>query len=443
MTTIADPITPPGVITQEFRTPAAVRRGVIAGFVGNVLEWYDFALFGFFAQQIGTHFFPANDPTASLLAAFGTFAAGFLMRPVGGALFGWVGDRFGRKQALIWSVLAMAIPSFCIGVLPSAATIGLAAPVLLLLFRLLQGIAVGGEYMASAVFLVEGAPPGRRGWMGSWGPLGAFAGTLLGSAAGAIVNASMSHETVMAYGWRIPFILGIGVGLGGLAIRRHYVERVPHQAPSKSPLGEAFRSHWRTMVHLVALTSALSVGFYTTFVYAATWLHQVVGVPARTALGVNTLAMALALLIIPAAGVASDRLGRRTVLVVAAGALALLAYPLMALMARGQMAGIIAGEIGLGLLVAVISGAMPATMAELAPWRVRCTVLSVAYNLGMALLGGTTPLVAAWLVARTGVKLAPAWYLAAAAALTFIGSLLLPATARHSLTKEFDATRFR
>jgi len=443
MTTIADPITPPGVITQEFRTPAAVRRGVIAGFVGNVLEWYDFALFGFFAQQIGTHFFPAGDPTASLLAAYGTFAAGFLMRPVGGALFGWVGDRFGRKQALIWSVLAMAIPSFCIGVLPSTVTIGLAAPILLLVFRLLQGIAVGGEYMASSVFLVEGAPAGRRGWMGSWGPLGAFAGTLLGSAAGAIVNASMSPEAVMDYGWRIPFILGIAVGLGGLAIRRHYVERVPHQAPSKSPLAEAFRSHWRTMLHLVTLTAALSVGFYTTFVYAATWLSQVVGVPARTALMVNTFAMAIALLIIPAAGVASDQVGRRTVLAVAAGALALLAYPLMALMARGQIAGIIAGEIGLAALVAVLSGAMPATMAELAPWRVRCTVLSVAYNLGMALLGGTTPLVAAWLVVRTGVQLAPAWYLAAAAALTFIGSLLLPATARHSLTKEFDASRFR
>jgi MHS family proline/betaine transporter-like MFS transporter len=141
--------------------------------------------------------------------------------------------------------------------------------------------------------------------------------------------------------------------------------------------------------------------------------------------------------------VASDRLGRRTVLVTGAGALALLAYPLMALMARGQMGGIIAGEIGLAVLVAVLSGAMPATMAELAPWRVRCTVLSVAYNLGMALLGGTTPLVAAWLVAGSGVTLAPAWYLAAAAALTFIGSLLLPVTARHSLTKEFDATRFR
>src|SRR5215210_8117807 len=137
------PITPPDVITQEFRTPRAVRRGVIAGVVGNMLEWYDFALFGFFAQQIGAHFFPAHDPTASLLAAFGTFAAGFLMRPVGGALFGWVGDRFGRKQALMWSVLAMALPSFFIGLLPSEATIGLAAPVLLLVFRLLQGLAVG------------------------------------------------------------------------------------------------------------------------------------------------------------------------------------------------------------------------------------------------------------------------------------------------------------
>ena len=206
------------------------------------------------------------------------------MRPVGGALFGWVGDRFGRKQALIWSVMAMAFPSFFIGLLPSTATIGLAAPILLLVFRLLQGLAVGGEYMASAVFLVEGADPGRRGFMGSWGPIGATAGVLLGSAAGAIVNATMSPEAVMAYGWRIPFIVGLGVGLGGLAIRRHYVERVPHQAPAKSPLGEAFGTHWRTMLHLVALVSAISVGFYTTFVYAPTWLEQVVHVPARTAL---------------------------------------------------------------------------------------------------------------------------------------------------------------
>ncbi|HET6578161.1 MAG TPA: MFS transporter, partial [Gemmatimonadales bacterium] len=258
--TSVPPIIPPGVITQEFHTPRAVRRGVIAGVAGNVLEWYDFALFGFFAQQIGTHFFPAHNPTASLLAAFGTFAAGFIMRPLGGALFGWVGDKFGRKQALLWSVMAMAFPSFFIGVLPGTETIGIAAPILLLAFRLMQGLAVGGEYGASSVFLVEGAEPGRRGWMGSWGPVGAFAGTLLGSAAGAIVNAVLSPEEVLAWGWRIPFILGIGVGLGGIAIRRYYLERVPHQAPSRSPLKEALQSHWRTTLHLTALVAGLAVG---------------------------------------------------------------------------------------------------------------------------------------------------------------------------------------
>jgi MFS transporter, MHS family, proline/betaine transporter len=437
------PIKPPGVITQEFLTPKAVRRGIIAGVAGNILEWYDFALFGFFAQQIGTHFFPATDRTASLLAAYGTFAAGFLMRPVGGALFGWVGDRYGRKQALIWSVLAMAFPSFMIGVLPSTQTIGLLAPILLLLFRLLQGVAVGGEYMASAVFLVEGSAAGRRGWMGSWGPFGASAGTLLGSAAGAIVNASMSPESVLAYGWRIPFILGLAVGFGGLAIRRHYVERVPHQAPCESPLGEAFRIHWPTILHLVALVAGISVGFYTTFVYAPTWVHQVTNVPARTALEINTVAMALSLVLIPYAGHISDRFGRRPVLLLGSAALALLAYPLMALMAQGHPAGIFVGQLSLALIVAGIGGVLPATMAELAPWRVRCTVLSVAYNLGVALLGGSTPLIAAWLLAKTELTLAPAVYLAGAGVLSTIGALFLPHTARHSLTKEFDAARFR
>jgi MHS family proline/betaine transporter-like MFS transporter len=443
MTTAEPPITPPGVITQEFHTPRAVRRGIIAGVAGNVLEWYDFALFGFFAQQIGAHFFPAGNPTASLLAAFGTFAAGFIMRPVGGALFGWVGDRFGRKQALIWSVLAMAFPSFFIGVLPGTATIGIAAPILLLAFRLMQGLAVGGEYGASSVFLVEGAAPGRRGWMGSWAPVGAFAGTLLGSAAGAIVNTAMSPEAVLAWGWRVPFILGLGVGLGGIAIRRYYVERVPHQAPARSPVGEAFRAHWRSILHLVALLAGLSVGFYTTFVYAATWLAQVAQVPARTALGINTLAMGLSLVASLAAGALSDRVGRRPVLVAWAGAQALLAYPLMALMARGETGGILVGQVGLALLVAAGSGALPAVMAELAPWRVRCTVVAVSHNLGMALLGGTTPLIGAWLVSRSGAPLAPAVYLAAAGAVSLVAALLLPKAAPHRLTKEFEAARYR
>lgn len=439
----ATAIVPEHVHTQEFRTPTAARRGIVAGVVGNMLEWYDFALFGFFARQIGTHFFPAGDPTVSLLAAFGTFAAGFFMRPVGGALFGWIGDRFGRKQALVGSVLAMAFPSCFIGLLPDVTRIGLAAPILLILLRMLQGVAVGGEYMASAVFLVEGADPGRRGYMGSWGPFGASAGTLLGSAAGAIVNATLPPEAVMAYGWRIPFVVGLLVGLGGLAIRRHYVERVPHQAPAKSPLGEAFAAHWRTMLHLIGLTVGLSVGFYTTFVYSSTWLEQAAQVPASTALEINTVVMALLLLVIPFAGMASDRLGRRRVLVWGAGGLMLLTYPLMALMARGSTQAIFTGQIGLGLLVGVNGATLPAAMAELAPWRVRCTVLSVGYNVAQAVVGGTTPMVAAWLVSRTGFNLAPALYLSAAAVVTFVAALSLPKAARHSMTTEFRTVRFR
>ncbi|HTC24064.1 MAG TPA: MFS transporter [Gemmatimonadales bacterium] len=439
----ASAIVPAHVHTQEFRTPNAARRGIVAGVVGNMLEWYDFALFGFFARQIGTHFFPAGDPTVSLLAAFGTFAAGFLMRPVGGALFGWVGDRFGRKPALIGSVLAMAIPSFLIGLLPGAARIGVAAPVLLILLRMLQGVAVGGEYMASAVFLVEGAEPGRRGFMGSWGPFGASAGTLLGSAAGAIVNAVLPPEAVMAYGWRIPFLAGLLVALGGFGIRKHYVERVPHLAPAKAPLIEAFAAHWRTMVHLIALAAAISVGFYTVFVYSSIWLQQVAGVPANTALTINTVAMVLLLIAVPLAGAASDRLGRRRVMSWAAGGLALLAYPLMALMAQGRPASIFGGQVVLGVLVGLTGATLPAVMAELAPWRVRCTVLSVGYNLSLALLGGTTPIVAEWLVTRTHFSLAPAVYLTIAALISFVAALRLPSTPRHRMTKEFQALRPR
>ena len=441
MSTASTPLIPLGVVTQEFRTPSTVRRGIIAGVVGNMLEWYDFALFGFFAAQIGAHFFPASNPTASLLAAYGTFAAGFLMRPIGGAFFGFIGDKFGRKQALLWSVLAMALPSFAIGLLPSEATIGLAAPVLLLVFRLLQGLAVGGEYMASSVFLVEGALPGKRGLMGSWSPFGCFAGTLLGSAAGLIVNTALPPNAVMAYGWRIPFLVGILVALGGIVIRRNFVEKVPHQPPAKSPIGESFRNHWRTIIHLVLLVAGLSVGFYTTFVYSATWLKQVAGMSPKNVFEINTIAMALSLGAVLAAGALSDRFGRRPVVVVVSGLLMVVSYPVMSLMAGGQWIAVLAGQVVLALLVSAASGVLAATMAELAPWRVRCTVLSISYNFGVALLGGTTPLMAEWLISSTGHALAPAVYMAIAGGLSFIGALMLPKTMPHRLTTEFQSVR--
>src|SRR5262245_6769922 len=189
------------------------------------MEWYDFSIYGYFVATIGRHFFPSEDATASLVAAFGVFAAGFLMRPVGALIFGHIGDRIGRQAALVISVLAMAVPTFMIGVLPDHTQIGIAASGLLVVLRLVQGVSVGGENPTSIMFFVEGAAPRRRGWMGSWTFVGNVNGILLGSAVGALTSTFLSAATLEAWGWRIPFLLGLGVGLAGWYLRRRSEER--------------------------------------------------------------------------------------------------------------------------------------------------------------------------------------------------------------------------
>jgi len=188
------------------------RKVIAAGMIGNVLEWYDFAIYGYFAAIIGRQFFPHENAVAQLLSAFGIFAVGYLMRPIGGALIGHIGDRFGRRAALTFSVLAMAVPTFLIGLLPGYATLGLVAPIALTVLRVVQGLSVGGEYTSSMVFLVERAPEGRRGLMGALAASGATCGILLGSAVGAGFAASMSEQALETWGWRVPFLFGLVVG---------------------------------------------------------------------------------------------------------------------------------------------------------------------------------------------------------------------------------------
>src|SRR6516162_5428672 len=205
---------------------AQTRRVIVAGMIGNVLEWYDFAVYGYFATAIGQAFFPNQDRVAQLLSAFGVFALGYLMRPLGGAVTGHIGDRFGRRAALTFSVVAMAIPTFLIGLLPGYKTLGLLAPIALTFLRVVQGLSVGGEYTSSMVFLVEQAPKGRRGLMGGLAVCGATAGILLGSAVGAGFAANMSAAALAAWGWRIPFLLGLLVGAGGYILRRQLLETI-------------------------------------------------------------------------------------------------------------------------------------------------------------------------------------------------------------------------
>ena len=416
-------------------TPHDLQRTIVAGIAGNVMEWYDFAVYGYFAAIIGQHFFPSEDPTASVIASFGAFAAGFLMRPFGGFIFGHIGDKYGRKRALTLSVILMAVPTFLIGVLPGHAQIGVTASVLLVLLRMLQGLSVGGEYTTSITFLVEHGDQKKRGFMGSWSIFGAVAGILLGSAVGAALAASVSVETLADWGWRLPFLFGLAIGFTGLYIRRHMAEDpASEEAQAKiSPVILAFRDEWRAMLQIAGFNVVNAVGFYMIFVYAVTWLHQTAHISTSRALDINTASMVVLLILIPIIGRLSDKVGRRPLLLTAVTGLLLLSYPLMWLMHHDQTVLILSGQLGFAVLIGLIFGAYPAAMVEMVPKRVRVSTMSIGYNLCLGLVGGTTPIVATYLIARTNVDLAPAFYLMAAAALSLLVVLKMKETARDHL----------
>ena len=367
------------------------RRAIIAGIAGNVMEWYDFAVYGYFATVIGRNFFPAEDASSSLIAAFGVFAAGFLMRPLGSLVFGFVGDRLGRKLALTASVMVMAIPTFLIGLLPTYRQAGLAAPILLVLLRLVQGLSVGGEYTTSGVFLVEHSMSGRRGFLGSFVPLGATVGVLLGSAVGAVVTTFFNRAAVDSWGWRLAFLLGLVVGAVGFAIRRQLADdrAAPGgMPPAAAPVRDAFRTQWRKILQIVGLNAAGAVAYYMCFVYVTTYLRQIDFIAASRALDINTIAVLALLVTIVPMGILSDRVGRKPVLLAATGGLLVLALPLFWMLHHTETTIVLLGQIAFAILNAAYWGPSTATMVELVPNRTRCTVLSVGYNLGLGILGG-------------------------------------------------------
>jgi MFS transporter, MHS family, proline/betaine transporter len=402
---------------------------MVAGAIGNLLEWYDFAVYGYFAAAIGRAFFPEQDKVAQVLAAFGIFAVGFMMRPVGGALFGHVGDRFGRSTALTLSVAAMAVPTFLIGVLPGYDVLGLAAPALLTLLRMMQGLSVGGEYTTSIVFLVEHARPGRRGVVGAVSGLGAVSGILLGSATGAILEWLMPAQAVEEWGWRIPFWIGLFVGAAGLVLRRGFGEEAKadtrERPAQRSSLIATVSRHWRVLAYLAGTSVFGAVGFYLMFVYIVSWLQFADGIAPAQALTINTISMAL---LIPAeVGMAalSDRLGRRPMLLAVTGIAVVAAWPLFWLMHGHEQWMILAGQLGFVLLVGGYYGCLPAFMVETVAIEVRCTAIALGYNVTLGLIGGVSPLAATWLVHRTGDDFSPAFMIMAAAAISFLVLLLV------------------
>ena len=423
--------------------PARQKRAILAGIAGNVMEWYDFTAYGYFAAVIGRHFFPAQDAVSSLIAAFGVFAAGFVMRPFGSLVFGHIGDKIGRKLALTASVLLMAIPTFLIGLLPTYEQIGVTASVLLVLLRLLQGLSVSGEYTTSVIFLVERSSSGHRGLLGSFAPFGACGGVLLGSAVGAAITTALDRASVNSWGWRIPFILGIVVGVFGLYLRRHLIEdgAAERQFAAGSPVREALRTEWRTIARLIGVTAVGAVGFYLCFVYITTYLRQTDHISASKALDINTISMAALLLLLPLVGAVSDRLGRKPVLLAATAGTLVMAWPLFWMMHHTNSWVILLGQLGFAVLSACFWGAASTAMVELVPDRLRCTVLSFGYNLGMVVLGGLTPMVAVYTIKRSHADLSPAFLLMAAAAVSFVFVIGLRETYKLALSSWPKGTR--
>lgn len=413
---------------------SSTRRIIAAGAIGNVLEWYDFAVYGYFAASIGRAFFPKEDPVAQVLAAFGIFAVGYIMRPVGGAIVGHIGDRLGRRAALTFSVAAMAIPTFLVGVLPGYDTLGLFAPIALTALRMIQGLSVGGEYTTSVVFMVERAPAGRRGVVGAMACCGAIGGILLGSATGAILAELMPQAALERWGWRIPFLLGLVVGGAGFFLRRHVVEASHLGHGGHSPLVETFRSHFGLLARLAGLAAFNAVGFYLLFVYIVSWLQLADGIAPAHALGINTINMALMLPMMIGMGWLSDRIGRKPVLLFATVWGLVGALPLFWMMHHDNAWLVLLGQFGFVAAIGAFLGTQPTTMVEATPPDVRCTAIALGYNVTLGVIGGLSPLAATWLVQRTGDSLSPAWLLMAAAAISFASVLLFRESHQDRLT---------
>jgi MFS transporter, MHS family, proline/betaine transporter len=401
-------------------------RPIAAGVIGNVLEWYDFGVYGYLVPTLSVLFFPASDPLVSLLLTFAVFGVGFVARPIGSIIFGMYGDRYGRRKALSAVVFLMAFSTLAIGFLPTYAQVGVAAPIMLVAIRLLQGLSAGGEWAGSTAYIVEFAPEGRRGFLGAWQQVGVGGGFLLGSLTAALLNNALDKEALLAWGWRVPFLLGITVGLVGAYLRWRlddtpkFNELEESHTVAQAPLAEMFREHMRDILLAFGITLHNTAAYYIALLYMSGYMSTSGGLERTTALWISTGCLAIFVMLLPVSGWLSDRVGRKPLLIASCVGYIVLGYPFFLMAGSGSVGLAFLALLLMVILLASYSGAAIAFYAEIFPTRVRYSALSLPYNVAVAIFGGFAPFIATFLIELTGSKRAPALYVIGAAIVTLV-----------------------
>jgi len=402
------------------------RRAIVATVIGNGLEWFDFTVYSFFAVIIAKLFFPTGNELTSLLLAVATFGVGFFMRPVGGILLGIYADRVGRKAALSLTILLMAAGTTLIGLAPTYEQIGLFAPLIIVVARLLQGFSAGGEMGSATAFLTEYAPVKERAFYSSWIQASIGVAVLLGAAVGTFVTSSLSPEALASWGWRLPFLLGIIIGPVGYYIR-HHLDETPTFLEAKdktdSPLKEIISNFPRETLASFSMVILWTVCTYVLLFYMPTYSIKVLKLPQSTGFIAGMVGGLCIMVFAPIVGRIADRFGRRGLLSGAALLILLLAYPMFAYInAAPGLFSLLIFQLVFGILIATYTGPILAAFSELFPAKVLSTGLSVAYNLAVTIFGGFASFFITWLIAATGSTMAPAFYVMIAAAISLVGT---------------------
>ena len=420
--------------------------------LGTFIEWFEYASYAYLATTISLVFFPHADPTTALLQTFGVFAISFLVRPVGGLFWGHFGDRIGPKRTLTLTIVGMGVATFLIGVLPGYATIGVAAPILLLAARMLQSFCAAGEYSGAAVLLAEHAPADRRARWVSTVPLATSAGFLGASVAASLLNGLLPDGAVEAWGWRLPFLLAAVLTI----IVRYIRSRVPdspvrekmeeERSVARAPLFELVRSHWPSMLRMLFIMAVNASGYYLVLTYMVTYIEVELGLTAFQSSLILSLSLVLYLPLIFVGAWLSDRFGRRRLLLVNAAGFILVSYPAFVLLGQSGFLGVLLIQISLVALFSLNDSTFAVYFVEAVPPQVRLSGFAIPFNFGNAIFGGTAPFIATWLISITGSAHSPAFLimglsLVGLVALIFQGDPYDPRAARAATREERAASR--